>query len=118
AIALLLASIGLYGVVAQSVVQRTRELAVRSALGATPRGVFALVLREGMRLTLVGAVVGVLVAVWATGVLRAQFTTVAAIDLRATVVAAFALGAAMLVASYLPARRAARLNPVDALRCD
>jgi predicted permease len=117
-VALLLAAIGLYGVVAQGVLQRTRELAVRSALGATPHSLLALVLREGMRLAASGAVVGAFAALLALRVLKNLFEGMASTDATAGVAAAVVLGAAMLAASYLPARRAARLNPVDALRCD
>ncbi|HEU4630323.1 MAG TPA: ADOP family duplicated permease [Gemmatimonadaceae bacterium] len=117
-IALLLAAIGLYGVVAQGVVQRTRELAVRAALGATPRGLLRLVLGDGLRLAAVGAVVGGLGALAAFRVLRSLFTGVAAADLRAAGVAATVLGLAMLAATYLPARRAARLDPARVLRSD
>lgn len=118
AIALLLASIGLYGVVAQGVLQRTREIAVRSALGATPRGILALVLGDGMRLAAFGGIAGALGAVAALRVLRSLFTGVQSVDLLPATVAAVGLAVAMLAASYVPARRAARLNPVDALRSD
>ena len=118
AIALLLASIGLYGVVAQSVLQRTRELAVRSALGATPWDILSSVLGEGMRLAAIGAVVGVAGSVAALRVLRSLFTGVQVGDIRPAVVAVALLAIAMLAASYLPASRASRLNPVDALRSD
>jgi predicted permease len=118
AIALLLASIGLYGIVAQSVLQRTRELAVRSALGATPRGILAVVLGDGMRLAAIGGLAGALGSVAALRVLRSLFTGVQTADIQPAVVAVAVLAIAMLVATYLPARRASKLNPVDALRCD
>jgi predicted permease len=117
-IALLLAAIGLYGVMAQGVLQRTRELAVRSALGASPGGILRTVLGDGLRLVAIGGVVGALGALAAFRVLQSLFTGVAAADLRAVVVAVAALALAMLAATILPARRAARLNPVDALRSD
>ncbi|HEX6632145.1 MAG TPA: FtsX-like permease family protein, partial [Gemmatimonadaceae bacterium] len=118
AVALLLAAVGLYGVVAQRVLQRTRELAVRAALGASPGGILRAVLGDGLRLAAWGTVLGGLGIAAAFRVLRSLFTGVAAADLRAAVVAVAALGLAMLAATYLPARRAARLNPVDALRSD
>ncbi|MDQ3696480.1 MAG: ABC transporter permease, partial [Gemmatimonadota bacterium] len=118
AIALLLASIGLYGVVAQGVLQRTRELAVRSALGASPRGVLAIVLGDGMRLAAIGGVAGGLGVMAALRVLQSLFAGVQVADIRPAAVAVTVLAIAMLVATYLPARRASTLNPVDALRCD
>jgi ABC-type antimicrobial peptide transport system permease subunit len=108
----------LYGVVAQGVLQRTRELAVRAALGATPRGVSGLVIGEGMRLALAGAAVGAAGAMLGLRALQNRFDGVSLVDARAGLAAALVLAAVMFGASYLPARRAARLNPVDALRCD
>jgi predicted permease len=116
--ALLLACIGLYGVVAQGVVQRTRELAVRSALGATPRGILGTVLGDGMRLAALGGAAGAIGAVAAMRVLRSMFPGVESVDLLLASGSVGVLAAAMLVATYLPARRAARLSPADALRCD
>ena len=118
ALALLLAAMGLYGVMAQSVMQRTRELAVRSALGASPRRILATVLGGGMRLTVSGLVVGGAGTVIGVRVLRSLFAGVEASDIWPMVAAAAILAAAMLVAAYLPARRASRLHPVDALRSD
>ena len=118
AIALLLAAIGLYGVVTQGVVQRTRELAIRSALGAPPRGIIANVLGDGMRLVVVGGVVGGLGSVAAFRILRSLFAGVQTVDVRSAALAAGVLVATMIAAAYLPARRAAKLNPVDALRID
>jgi predicted permease len=117
-VALLLASIGLYGVVSQSVLQRVRELAVRTALGATPRALLALVLGEGMRLALTGSVLGALGATAALRVLRSQFPAVRTLDVEAAVVAAGVLALAMFAATYLPARRASRLAPAEVLRSD
>jgi hypothetical protein len=117
-VAVILAAIGLYGVVAQAVLQRTRELAVRAALGATPRGLSRLVVGEGMRLALGGTVAGSLAALLGLRVLQRRFDGVSLVDVRAGAAAVLVLSCVMLVASYLPARRAARLNPVDALRCD
>lgn len=118
AIALLLAAVGLYGVVAQAVLQRTREIAVRSALGATPGSLVSLVIGDGMRIAAFGAVAGVLGGAAALRVLESQFAGVSLIDVRAAGIAVAVLSLAMLVACYVPARRAARLNPVDALRAE
>lgn len=117
-IALLLAAIGLYGVVAQSVLLRTRELAVRSALGARPRGLVSLVIGDGLRIAAIGGVIGVIAAVAAMRVLQSQFEGVSVSDARGAVVAVGMVCTAMVAACWLPARRVSRLNPVDALRCD
>lgn len=118
AIAVLLASIGLYGVVAQGVLQRRRELAVRMALGATSARLVAQVLGEGMRLVTAGTIVGIGGAAAALRVLRNQFAAVRTLDAPAALVAICLLALAMLAACYVPARRAARCAPADVLRTD
>jgi predicted permease len=117
-IALLLAAIGLYGVVAQGVLQRTRELAVRSALGATPGGLTSLVIGGGVRIAAIGVTIGVLAGAAVLRVLESQFAGVSIVDARAAAVAIAILCATMIAACYLPARRASRLDPAAALRCD
>ncbi|HEY4303762.1 MAG TPA: ADOP family duplicated permease [Gemmatimonadaceae bacterium] len=117
-IALFLAAIGVYGVIAQSVYQRTRELAVRAAVGARPGELLRLILSDGIRLGGAGVIVGTIGVVFTFRILRALFDTMQTIDLSASVVAIVALAAAILLASLIPARRAAALNPVDALRSD
>jgi predicted lysophospholipase L1 biosynthesis ABC-type transport system permease subunit len=117
-IALLLAAIGLYGVVAQGVLHRTRELAVRSALGATPRGLVSLVIGDGMRIAGVGAVVGVLAGAAALRMLQSQFDGVSVGDARAAAVAVGVVCVAMVGACWVPARMAGRMNPAEALRSD
>lgn len=117
-VALVLAATGLYGVVAQGVLLRMRELAVRSALGATPGGLVSLVIGDGMRIAGVGAVVGVVAAAAALELLQSQFDGVTLGDARGAVAAVGVVCVAMLAACWAPARRAGRLNPGDALRCD
>jgi ABC-type antimicrobial peptide transport system permease subunit len=116
-VALLLACIGLSGVVAQSVLQRTRDLAIRSALGATPAGILVTILGGGMRLAAMGGIIGFVGVLAAHGMLRSMFATV---QLAPEAIAwpAALLGVAVLAASYIPARRAAHLRPADVLRCD
>ncbi len=118
AIALLLAALGLYGVVSQGVLQRTRELAVRTALGATPAGIVRLVIGDGMRVIVPGLLLGMAGSIVAVGVLRHELAGIGGVDARALTLAAVVLAVAMAAASAVPARRAARLDPTDALRCD
>ena len=117
-VALVLAAVGLYGVVAQGVLQRRRELAVRTALGARPRAIARLVIGEGLALGAAGAVAGLAASVLAMQLVRAQLDGVGAFDARAMAVAAALLTAMVLLACWIPARRAARLDPMIALRVD
>ncbi len=114
--ALALAALGLYGLIAYSVRQRTREIGIRMALGADRRGVLSLVLREGMLLTLTGLGLGLLAAVPLSRLLASQLYHTARLDPVAlgSVVAIFASVAGL--ASLLPARRAARVDPMTVLR--
>jgi putative ABC transport system permease protein len=118
AAALLLAAIGLYGLIAYSVSQRTQEIGIRMALGAGQRLVLSLVLRDGMVLTTAGVGIGLVAAALLSRVLRSQLYDVGTIDPLAYggVVVVFAAIAAL--ASYVPARRAASVDPVEALRTE
>ena len=118
ATALLLAAVGIYGVIAYGVVQRTRELGIRLALGAGRTSMLRMVLTQGMRPVLVGMGIGAVLALAGSGLLRRLLFGVTAIDpLTYAVVVFFLLGVA-LVACLGPARRAARSDPMTALRAD
>jgi predicted permease len=118
ALALILAAIGLYGVMAQTVEQRTREIGVRLALGAERRNIFALVLGRALAIASIGVVLGVGLALLSTRFLDTLLYQVEANDpATLTVLAIGSLGIAAL-ASYLPARRAARVDPWTSLRAD
>jgi putative ABC transport system permease protein len=114
--ALLLAAIGLYGVLAVSVAQRRREIAIRLALGAQPNRVLRLTVREGMTLVAIGLAVGAAGAMAATRVLKAMLFETNVYDPVTFAAVPVALGAVALVASYLPAKRAAAVDPIIALR--
>ncbi|HYC52578.1 MAG TPA: ABC transporter permease [Gemmatimonadaceae bacterium] len=117
-IALVLSAVGLYGVIAYSVVQRTREIGVRVALGADHRSVERLVVGAGLRLTAVGLVVGLLGAFASTRVLTSLLYGVSPVDPVSFVAIALLVAAIALLASYLPARRAVRIDPIAALRAE
>jgi putative ABC transport system permease protein len=117
-LALLLASIGLYGVMALSVTQRTRELGIRLALGAQRADVFRLVLTQGMLLVLSGLVIGLLGALGAGRGLQSLLYGVGGFDAPALSFALFALALVALIACCLPARRATRVDPIVALRAE
>ncbi|MEZ4586102.1 MAG: ABC transporter permease [Gemmatimonadales bacterium] len=118
AVGLLLATAGLYGVIAYSVGRRTREIGVRVALGAARGDLLRLVLQEGMRLALVGTLIGVALALAAGRLLGSLLLSVSPSDLLTFAVTVSLLVLTTLLASYLPARRAARADPMSALRLD
>ena len=114
--ALVLAIIGVYGIVAYAVARRTREIGIRVAIGATPRSVVALVAREGLQLAAIGLGVGVVLALAATRAMSAFLLGVSPADAITFLVIAAPLAAIAVAASYLPARRAAKVDPLVAMR--
>jgi putative ABC transport system permease protein len=117
-VALLLSAIGIYGVTSYSVAQRTREIGIRSALGASPGDVLGLVLGRAVRLTLLGTAAGLLAALALTRVLTSLLFGVKPTDLTTFAVVSGLLMAVTLLASYVPARRALGIDPLRALRAE
>jgi predicted permease len=116
--ALLLGVVGLYGVVAYSVSQRTREIGVRMALGAERRSVYELILKEAGWLTLAGIMIGLVCAMAAARLISFLLFGVNSWDAATLIVVASVLGIAAILASFIPARRAASVNPLEALRVE
>jgi putative ABC transport system permease protein len=117
-VAIFLAALGLYGILAYSVEQRVREIGVRVALGASRNEVRRLVIGHGMRLTVIGALLGVPAALVMTRLIGGVLPGVAGVDPVAYGGVVAVLAASAFVASYLPARRATRVDPSVALRSD
>ena len=115
AIAAALAVVGVYGVMAYTVSQRTQEIGVRVAMGASPRAVVRLVVRQGLQLAVIGVALGLLGALWVSRAMQGLLFNVDGLDPLTFVVAPLVLLAAAMVASYIPARRAARVSPIVAL---
>jgi putative ABC transport system permease protein len=118
ALAFVLTTIGLYGVISYSVVQRTREMGIRIALGAQRGSISRMVLREGSLLTLSGVGTGLLFSLFATRLLRGLLFGTGETDPATFIAVPLLLLAVALVASYVPARRATRVDPIVALRCE
>ena len=118
ALALLLGVVGLYGVVAYSVSQRTREIGVRMALGAQRTSVYQLILKEAGLLVAAGVILGLVCSLGATRLMGNLLFGVSAWDVPTLVAVAIILGTSAMLASYLPARRAASVNPTEALRAE
>jgi putative ABC transport system permease protein len=117
-VAVLLAAIGVYGVLAYLASQRTQEIGVRLAIGATPADVVRMFVREGAGLTLVGVAAGLAGSLAVTRALSTLLFGVTTTDPITFAVVAGTLGLVALLASYLPARRAAKVDPMTALRMD
>jgi predicted permease len=118
AVGLLLASIGLYGIIAYSVSRRTREIGIRLALGARNSGVVGMIVREGMRLAGIGVILGLLLAAGGTRLISGFLFNVSPLDAMTFAGMALLFIAVALVASYLPARRASQADPMSILRAE
>ena len=117
-LALLLATIGVYGLKAYDVSRRTREIGIRMALGATGRDVERLVMREGLRTTIIGVGVGLLLAAGIGKLVSGLLYRVSPFDPAVMLIAAVVLSTTAMLASYLPARRVTRVVPLEALRAE
>ena len=117
-VALFLSALGIYGVLSYDVTQRRREIGVRGAIGATHQQIIALVMRQGLWKAIIGLAIGLVGAVLLSGYLKTQLYQVSPTDPRAYVAVLLVLLFVAALASYLPARRAARINPIEALRVE
>jgi ABC-type antimicrobial peptide transport system permease subunit len=116
AVAMILAAIGIYGVIAYGVAQRTKEIGIRMALGAQRSEMLTMVLRQGLILVGAGIAIGFVASLGATRLLRTLLFGVAANDFSIYAGVVLLLGIAAFLASYIPARRAMRVDPMVALR--
>ena len=117
-VALVLTIIGLYGVMSYSVAQRTNEIGIRMALGAQTHNVISLVVAQGLKLVLLGLAIGLVGAFVASRIVKSLLFGVTAKDPLTFTLAAVLLGAVGVLACYLPARRATKVDPIEALRCE
>jgi predicted permease len=117
-LAMLLAAVGIYGVVAYTTRQRTREIGIRMALGAEKSHIFLLILGQGFRLAAVGLALGLALSLMLTRLLKSQLYGVGATDAITLVTVAAVLAGVTLLACYIPARRATKIEPTIALRCE
>jgi putative ABC transport system permease protein len=117
-IALVLAGVGVYGVMAYSVSQRTQEIGVRMALGATTQSVFRMMIGDALRLVAIGIVTGVIAAAWLSQFLTTMLFETQRFDVVTFAATAVVLGLVAAFASYVPARRGMKVAPVEALRAE
>jgi ABC-type antimicrobial peptide transport system permease subunit len=116
--ALLLAAIGLYGVVSLSVSRRTREVGIRMSIGADAGGVVAMVLKGSLRSVAVGAAIGLVLAIGLAMLIQSFLFGVEALDPATLIAVPLLLGSVAVLAAFVPARRASRVDPVEALRTE
>ncbi|MEK7829522.1 MAG: FtsX-like permease family protein [Acidobacteriota bacterium] len=116
AVALTIAAVGIYSVISYSVTQRTQEIGIRMALGAKPGDVIRLIVRQGMMLVLAGVIAGIVGAVAAARAISSLLYETKATDPATLAAIALLLTVVALLACYLPARRAAKIDPISALR--
>jgi ABC-type antimicrobial peptide transport system permease subunit len=117
-LALLLAAIGLYGVMSYNVVRRTNEIGIRLALGAQSPAVLWMILRESLFLLAIGVALGLPLTLAATRVVKQQLFGLSALDPMTYILAIAVVSGMTILAAWLPARRAAKVDPMVALRCD
>jgi ABC-type lipoprotein release transport system permease subunit len=117
-VALLLTAFGIVGVIGFLVVSRTRELAIRTAIGATPESLTRMVVRQGLVPVVVGLIAGLIATHWAGRLAEAQLFKVDTKDMTTIALTAIVVIVTTVIAAYLPSRRAARVNPVEVLRTE
>ena len=117
-LALVLAGVGVYGVMAYSVSQRTQEIGVRMALGATTGSVFKMMIGDSMKLVAIGLVVGVIAAAWLSQFLASMLFQIGRFDVVTFAITSIVLALVATLASYVPARRGMKVTPVEALRTE